>query len=483
MIAMMYSNHSYPTYAKSGEQTMAKAFQKKQLSVACALLITSISGQIHASGFAIIEQSGSGMGNAFANSAEAGDASTIFFNPAGMSLLEGTQVTSALHLILPSGEFNNEGSNLNPNLTGGAVVPNSLQGDGKIDGGLTAVVPNLYFVTDVTDSIKFGLGVNAPFGLATEYDDDWVGRYHALKSEVKTINLNPSLSFKVSDMFSFGIGLNAQYEETTLTNKIDFGTVCIGSIEPRAGAGTCSNIGVNPLQADGEVDVEVNSWGFGFNFGGLIHINENMRVGFAYRSSIKHRARGNADFKVPAQFQSFLNGAGIPLFRDTGVRALITLPETASINGYFKLSREFAVMADVTWTRWSRFEELNIRFDSPAQPASVQPENWEDTYRYSVAINYNPMDALVLRMGVAYDETPIPNALDRTPRVPGNDRRWLTFGAGYQLSKQMTFDFGYAHLFVSDVNIDATDISTKHRILGHYESNVNIFSGQITYKF
>ena len=468
---------------------MSNLFKKHPLALACGVLISGISGQINASGFAIIEQSASGMGNAFANTAEIADSSTVFFNPAGMSRLKGTQITSALHAILPTADYTDQGSSVNPaltaRLTGSATtsVAGSLQGDGSIDGGLTAIVPNLYFVTDVSDSVKFGLGVNAPFGLATEYDDDWVGRYHALKSEVKTININPSLSFKFSDMISLGVGLNAQYEETTLTNAVDFGTVCVGSIEPRAGAGTCAAIGVNPLQSDGKAEIEVNSWGFGYNLGVLINITESMRVGFAYRSKIEHGARGNVDFQLPANFASFLAGAQIPLFQDTGVRSTITMPETASINAYWGINSQLSVMGDFTWTAWSRFESLDIKFDSPIQPTSIQPENWNDTYRISAAVNYRPMRELVLRMGVAYDQSPVPNVLDRTPRVPDEDRRWLTFGVGYQLSKMMTFDVGYAHLFVNDVKIEATDISTKHRLVGKYESDVNIFSGQVTLRF
>ena len=468
---------------------MAKIFQKHPLAMACGLIISSFSGQINASGFAIIEQSASGMGNAFANTAEAADASTVFFNPAGMSRLSGTQVTSALHYISPGADYSDKGSSVNPaltaSLTGNSTtsVPNSLKGDGTLDAGLSAVVPNLYFVSEITDKINFGLGINAPFGLATEYDDGWVGRYHALRSEVKTLNINPSLSFKINQMVSFGFGLNAQYEETTLSNAVDFGTVCVGSIEPRAGAGTCAAIGVNPLQSDGKANIEVASWGFGYNLGVMFNISESARIGLAYRSKIEHDARGDADFRLPANFAAFLNGAGIPLFRDTGASATITLPETASINGYFAINKQLSVMADYTWTAWSRFESLDIKFDSPIQPSTHQPENWNDTYRISGAVNYRPMNALVLRLGIAYDQSPVPNKLDRTPRIPDEDRRWLTLGLGYQLSKTMTLDFGYAHLFVNDVDVDAVDTSTKHRLVGDYSSDVNILSGQVSIKF
>ena len=157
----------------------------------------------HAAGFALIEQSASGMGNAFAGGAAAAeDASTVYFNPAGMTYIDGTQIVGALHLIKPSAEFNNSGS-----VAGTARL---LGGNGG-DAGDLAFVPNFYAVTDIVPSVKLGLGINAPFGLKTEYDNGWLGRFQALKSEVKTININPAVAFKVNDQLSLGFGVSAMW--------------------------------------------------------------------------------------------------------------------------------------------------------------------------------------------------------------------------------------------------------------------------------
>ena len=142
----------------------------------------------NASGFALIEVNASGQGNAYAGAAaHTNNASTVFFNPAGMMNLEGEQLSIAAHIIDPSSDFNNDGSKMN-DMAGGAPLTGKDD-----DGGDTAFVPNFYWVKPLDDKTSFGIGVNAPFGLKTEYDDDWVGRYHGILSDLKTLNFNPSL--------------------------------------------------------------------------------------------------------------------------------------------------------------------------------------------------------------------------------------------------------------------------------------------------
>ena len=462
---------------------MKKPAIRKPLALLIGGMIATASFNVQSAGFAIIEQSASGMGNAFAGAAAvAEDASTIFFNPAGMTNLQGSQLVAAGHIIIPSADFSNGGSYVNPLLTGGAPFPGSLPG-GDDDGGETAFVPNLYFSTQLSDQLFAGIGINAPFGLATKYDNDWVGRYHALRSEISTININPSLAYKVNDRISLGGGISAQYIRATLSNAVDFGSVCFG-LEGRGflQPGTCSGAGVLPLQADGQAKVKGSDWGFGFNLGAMIHVTDHTRIGLAYRSMISQDLEGDATFRVPDNFQAILN-IGLPLFSDTGVTAGVDLPESASISLYHAFNEQWAVLADATWTKWSRFEELRIEYDNPAQPDTVQPENWDNNMRYSIGATYRPSQKWVFRVGAAYDETPINKTVDRTPRIPGNDRKWIAIGLGYRLSDNLSMDAGYSHLFINDTDLDALDHSTGHQLIGTYESDVNIFSAQLNYKF
>lgn len=388
------------------------------------LALAGMASLTHAAGFALVEQNASGLGNAYAGqAASAQDASTIFFNPAGMTMLPDRQVVMAGHLIKPQAEFNGSST------IGG--------GDGG-DAGDLAIVPNAYFAYRLTPDIHVGLGMNAPFGLKTEYESSWAGRTQGIKSEMKTINLNPSIAWKASESLSLGAGLSIQYAKATLT----------------------SLTGVGPLTVEGD-DI-----GWGFNLGALWKLSDTTRIGLAYRSEVDQKLKGTATFSAtPAA-----NGP---------VKANLTLPDSASLSIVHQLNPRVELLADVTWTGWSDFEELRIVRTNGTLLGFTQ-ENWSDSYRYSVGANYRLNDKLTLRGGVAYDETPVSDAF-RTVRIPDESRTWLAFGAQYRLSSNTALDFGYAHLFVKDAAIDNPDNGA--RVTGKYEASVDILSAQLTHNF
>ncbi len=459
----------------------------KHLSVAMSLALASagFSAHVNASGFALIENSASGMGNAFAGgSAIADDASTVYFNPAGMTRLDGTQIVIAGHIVSPSAEFTDTGS------TAFTTAPLTGSNDTTDE---TAFVPNFYYVTNIGNDSQFGLGITVPFGLATEYSDDWIGRYTATKSEVETININPSFSTKATDKLSLGFGLNIQYIKATLANQLDSGGICV-NLQMQGGADAATAIsncqGAGLAVADAAVDssqsLSGDDWSTGFNFGVLYDLDDASRIGFAYRSGIKHSLEGDVDFTMNATLAGIVSGLTPPansLFSDTGVTAGIELPKTISVSYYRDVNNEIAVMADITWTEWNNFSDLTVVFDNPVQGSTSIPENWNNTMRYSVGMNYRPDSTMVYRFGIAYDETPVPSAEERTPRIPGNDRTWLSLGLGYEVSSTMSFDVGYSHLFVDDTEIHNTDATFSHVLNGTYEADINIFSVQGNFKF
>ncbi|MGE4580207.1 MAG: OmpP1/FadL family transporter [Desulfuromonadales bacterium] len=438
-------------------------------------LVLALASPAFSAGFALIEQSVSGLGNAFAGAAATGeDASTIFFNPAALTLLEGQQVVAGAHVIAPSAKFSQQGAS---NIAGGEIT-----GGNSGDASVVGVAPNLYYAANLNNGWSVGLGIFAPFGLATEYDKDWIGRYHAVESDVMTININPTVAYRVNENLSLGAGVSAQYIDVTLSQMVDFGL-----------ATGVTALASNP-DADIYADLTADDWGYGFNLGALYEFNENTRVGVAYRSRIKHTVKGDAVFSAqnPTFLGSITVAPGVTLadaaaaeLPNQGVKGDITLPASASLSVYHRLNSQWAVMADIMWTEWSTFDKLLIEFDS--RDPSLTTENWDDNWRYSVGANYTPNDRLVLRGGLAYDETPIPNAKYRTPRIPGEDRFWVAFGAGYKLTKQMKLDFGYAHLFVQDSKIakDGTELEDEGRgaLYGEYENKVDIISAQLSYSF
>ena len=400
-----------------------------------------------AAGFALIEQNASGMGNAYAGgSAIAEDASTIYFNPAGMTYIQGTQAVGALHLIKPSAEFNNQGS-----------IPGfgrPLGGEGG-DAGDLAFVPNFYFKIDLTDNVKLGVGVNAPFGLKTEYDKEWLGRFQAVESELKIININPAIAFKVSDQLSIGAGISAMWAQARLSSA------------------------VNLVAAEGFSKVKGDDWGFGFNLGVIYQVTPDSRMGVAYRSKVEQHLEGDVKFTRPA---IPLSAAALAATANSNVTADVTLPETFSVSAFSRLNDTWDLMGDVTWTRWSQLEELRIVRDN-GFTLTVIPENWDNTMRYSVGVNYHYSDAIKLRAGLAYDEEAISDRF-RTARIPGNDRKWLSFGAGWQVSPASKLDVGYSHLFISDASINDDQTATrKGRVRGDIEASVDILSLQYTHNF
>jgi long-chain fatty acid transport protein len=387
-----------------------------------------------------------------------------------MTLLPGRSAVGAIHAIRPSADFDNRGSTLAP-------LQPSLGGNGG-DAGGWALVPNAYLSWQLTPRVFAGVGVGAPFGLKTEYDRSWVGRFHAIESELKTININPSIAFKVSDTLSIGAGISYQYADATLSNAVNYSAAAFAA----GGAGLLGAIGGPGVEGVATIKGNDDTWGY--NVGAMLNLSPDTRVGLAYRSSTKYRIEGDVTFSNrPAALAGGLpNG---PIYAD------IRLPATASLSVFHRFNPQWDVMGDVSWTDWSSIRTLNI-FRTSGALLTTTPLNWSDTFRVGVGANYHHNAAWTLRFGVAYDETPVPDA-DRTPRVPDQDRTWLALGAQYRVSKQMAIDFGYAYIFVRDASMNLCNAaqaaanpaacSGKNNLVGTYDANVNILSAQLRYDF
>jgi long-chain fatty acid transport protein len=400
--------------------------------VSFALALASVSGTGHASGFAIAEQNASGMGNAYAGqAASAQDASTVFSNPAGMTQLSNTQLVVAGSLIDFSAEFS-------------GTFSTAVGGGQGGDAGSLSFVPSIYVAYPISNDLKVGLGINSPFGLKTEYDADWVGRYQAIKSDVKTININPSIAWRANDQFSIGGGLDFDYIEATLSNAI------------------------SPLASNSMMTVKAkDKIGVGFNLGVLWFVNNSTRAGLTYRSKIDHKLDG-----------TLTANAVLP---SGDVSADITLPDTASLSVFHKLSTTIDLLADVSWTGWSSFDKLAIAYTSILAPLPPTQENWKDTWRYSLGANYHFNNKWILRGGLAFDQNPVPDAQHRTARIPDGDRTWVAAGGQYRISNQDAIDFGYVHVFIKSSDINNTN--TVGTLTGSYESHVDLLSAQYTHSF
>ncbi|WP_024852242.1 OmpP1/FadL family transporter [Hydrogenovibrio kuenenii] len=418
-------------------------------------LLLLFSAQAQASGFALIEQSASFQGYSYAGAAaSAADASTIWFNPAGMTQIKGNQAILGAHLIVPKAKFTNKGST--------TPLSTAITGSGE-DGATIGLVPNIYWKGQY-GAYDVGLGISVPFGQEIKYSDKSVLRYHATTTDLKSLNINPSIARKINDKWSVGLGLNAQYVHLIMENQVDVGTA-LGSPYTYS------------QKLDGHAKLTADSWAYGYNLGVLFKPAEQTHIGFSYRSQMSHHAKGNVKF-------TDINAAAASSFPNTGVSSTVNLPASAMLSLTQGISPNMTVLADATWTGWKAYDSLVIHYDQAVggKTQSSTNQHFKDVMRYSLGLKYQMSDRLKLRTGVAVDETPVPNAASRTPRTPDSTRKWVSAGFGYEFSPKMGVDVAYSHLFAdrSDVNYNN---GSNYILKGYYDSSVDIVSAQFRWNY
>jgi len=453
-----------------------------------------VASPVNAGGFALIEHGASGLGHAYAGSAAvSSDTSTVWFNPAGMSEIGGREMAVGLHLLSAGTEFNDEGTRLAFSLGGTEV-----SGPDTASPGTLSVLPNFYYVAPINEQWSYGLSVGVPYGSSTEYDPEWKGRYTTVESGISVIDINPALSYKVSDKVRLGFGVSLQRLTADLGSSVDSGAVCLNfgsSGAANFNSADCINQGLTPgnLAADSTFKMNGDSTALSFNLGALFLPVDGLKIGVAYRHSMDHEVEGDADFNVNPALRALLdNNTGTPtealtqgLLLDGPVTTDVQLPAMFSVSGAWEVSDKIELLSDLTWTGWSSFEELRIEYDAEFQPDAVSIQEWEDVFRFSAGVNYRHSPSLTLRAGYAFDEEPIPGPDRRTARIPGNDRTWLTLGLGYQVSSQFSFDVGYARIMLDETPIDNLNQETSGGsvVRGTFDSSVDIVSAQLNYDF
>lgn len=392
---------------------------KPTLRILSAALLVAFSGAASAAAFQLWEQNASGLGTAYAGSAAVADnASTIYFNPAGMSELAGTQVSFGVTGVGPSYEFQDRGSS------------GLGSGNGGDAGGWHAV-PNFYLSQRLNNQLSLGLGVSSPFGLATEYDSGWIGRGQAIKSELRTVNVNPSVAYRINDKVSLGFGVNYQKLNAELTN------------------------------AGGSLKGDDSAWGW--NAGALFTLSPAMRVGLSYRSSMKYTLEGT------------LNGS-------TPVKADVELPDTAILSVWQQVSDRWEAMGDLSYTRWSSLKSLSVisRQSGNVIPQAGEVFNYSNSWRIAWGAAYKANEAAKIKFGIAYDRTPV-NDTDRSARVPDNNRLWLSLGGQWNTGRYGKVDLGYSYLYVRDPDINQNKNYTVLR--GSYDTSAHIVGLQYSVGF
>lgn len=432
----------------------------------------------YASGYHFGTQSVSAQGTANSSAAEADDASTLFYNPAGLSKLEGNQISAAINLVMPKVEYENASATY----TGGGSVPGSTSGD--MAKSLVAA-PHLYGAYHLNDRFTVGLGMYIPFGSGTDYDQDSVLRYNLNKTELTTVAIEPALSYKINDKHSVAVGAIAQHADVKLRKYADWG----------------SRLGASGY-ADGAGNVKLDDWGYGYHLGWLWDINEQARIGVNYRSKVKHNLKGEAEWSavgpVAQQYSRAIQatvaqgGSGYVPQEDASLD--IVTPESLSVHGMYRATPKLKLFGDITWTRHSRFNEAHLNFANEKRTLSgalsnetVIYPNWRNTYKIGIGASYQYSQPLQLRGGIAFDQSPVRPADERLATLPDANRLWFSLGAKYDFNRKHSVDIAYSHIHINDSSANikggTTYVDSNVTSRASYTSSANILGLQYNYRF
>jgi long-chain fatty acid transport protein len=435
-----------------------------------------------ASGFQLREQSASAQGTAFAGVTAGGsDISTMFFNPATMAAFDGFQLVLGATSVAPKAELG--GATATRAALGApftALGHSTIAGPGATgDAANNAVLPELYAMWSVTKDFKLGLSVNAPFGLVTEYDSNFVGRYHGLKSDLKTVDISLSASYRVTPMVSVGASVISRKVDATLSNAVDFGQITFLGLAQLANPAYTNFIPSSTTSVyDGKATVTGSKNVVGYKLGLVFDPSSTFHAGLAYQSATVVKIAGNVHYDYPTIASPALAGAMAAVTAgghlvDGTANAEVNLPDTTSLGLSWNVTPTVTLAFEADRTGWAKFEELRFKFGS-GQADSVTDEKWRNTMFYSVGATWKATQALTLRAGVATDQGAVDPAY-RTPRIPDADRTWMSVGAGYAFTKNFSVDAAYTHIAVKDGDVNLTS--------GAASTAPNFFRGNLSGTF
>jgi long-chain fatty acid transport protein len=437
--------------------------------LAASAVLLLLSGPTLAAGFGVREWSAVAMGSAYAGASATGsDASFMAYNPASLASVDSYDSSVSLVGLFPSssGTYTSATTSaLTP--AGGPTTPDEIIKN--------AFVPNLAARVRLSPDWAVGLAIYAPWGLSTEYQEGWAGRYHALKTDLLTVDVTPTVSYRISDSFSVAAGLQIEYAKGSLSNAVDIGT--IGALFSVPGA--------MPGAQDGYAIFDADGWGVGFTLGAMGELADGVSVGLAYHSAVTHSLKGPLDFTLDAAGVGAAIAGATGLFADTDAEAVVTMPDRISAGARFRLSGQWTALAEFDWTNWSRFRELRVVAENPFQPDDVTTAEWEDSVFGAVGVEYQPSERWTLRAGLGFDQSPIPDAT-RNPRIPDADRTWVSVGFTVRMSESTSFSASYAHLFLPDkgVNLNMTQPGNALRgnLVGSNEVGADFVGLQLIYR-
>lgn len=408
-------------------------------SVSLTALLTFAAPPAQAAGFYIQEQSVRGLGSAFSGSTTTlNDASTVYFNPAGMTALEQDQAQFGAHILIPKSSMKNLGSTIP---AGGAGANN--------DGGnpyKPTPVPNGFVAHQAADGLWVGVGMTAPFGLGSEYREGWFGRYDSTKTELKVIDIQPTVAYRVNDWLSLGAGVNIQHSSANLQNRV-----------------------TNGVQ-EGDSRLTGKDWGYGYSLGMRITPTPTTTIGLSYKSEVHHTLDGK------------LQITGVPgLNEDSKASAKLTTPDHFTIGLAQKVGERLTLQGQATWFGWNNFQSIRVVRDVGTVAADTI-QNYQVSWAFAAGAEYDLNDRWTLRGGLQFDQTPT-NDEYRTTRTPDGDRTWVSAGATYALTPKLDLDMAATYIDIKSEAIDVTRNGGLARVRAKADGHVGIVAFGMTYKF
>lgn len=416
-----------------------------KIAAAAMMVAGAFATQAHAAGFQLSEQSAIQMGRAMAGAGVVGDdLSAVHYNPAGMTLLSGTRMQATGTWVAVNLDYEGDSGQTE---------------NGRLKGQM---IPAGFITHQINDRLWAGLGLTVPYGMGTEYAEGWDRKERGTESMILTFDINPNLAWKVNDMLSVGGGISLQYAKA----ELGFGLP----------------VGTDPAHAN----VKGDSWAWGWNVGMMFQPVETVRIGLAYRSHIAHNADGETTIGIPANVAASI-GANTTLTSDMKVR--LKTPDTITLSATWEATDALRLSGTARWSKWSNFRALSLDhsgFDNEAVNTIVKSHatienNWDDTWFFSLGADYKLNSQWTVRGGVAYDQGPVENQY-RMAVIPDTDRVWVSGGASYKYTDNLTFDFGATYIKgVGDTDLYDMVGGTKQ---GEFKSlDSYIFSAQMQYLF
>lgn len=488
-------------------------FRKTGIAVAVFAAISSF--QLQAEGYKLFEQSVSSMGNGYAGrGAQITDATLVYSNPAALTQLAGSQFSGGVSLIDAKTNYQN--------MQAKSANGQAVQGDDYGQNNLTEAVPFLFYADHYSEQLSWGIGFYVPFGLSSDYDNDFVGRYFADETAIQVLSLQPAIGYKLNDQWSVGAAVSVNRITGTLSKYKDHAGLC------ELGETTINTMFGAPVYNDAychsQYEVTGDDIAFGYSLGIHGEPIAGTRLALSYHSQVRYTLKGdstitntpitganvvgNPNFivvapQLPAIDLSTGKLASNNLLTEASKLSLTT-PASAALSIDQQFTTAFSLQFTAAWTQWSKFQSIDIlsndinpsisnntqlppNLNSPGYIGFI-PEKWQNSWSYALGATYIVQPELTLKAGIAYDENPIPQA-NKTARIPTDHRTWLTVGANWVVSEKISLDFAYGYLFTGDVSIDEHEYNVQEQPLyrsnltGDYSNKAQVFAVQANYRF